>query len=81
MKIRPLSWLGVTAGTGLLSTLFSAEPPANTSSIDDQGNTYITRLVPTPSTVSPASQAKLVNPPPSILSSGASIATDMAKLK
>ena len=55
-------------------------PPANTSYIDELGLTHITRVVPSPSTISPEAQAKLIKPTPSILMSGASLAEQRAKM-
>ena len=55
-------------------------PPANAAFIDDQGQTHVTRVVPVPATVSPEARAKLAKPSPSILSSGASLAEQRAKI-
>lgn len=68
--LRP--WL-LLVGSAALPNLFAAEPPANSAFVDAQGNTHITRVVPPPATISPESRAKLLNPPPSILSSGLSV--------
>ena len=64
------------------ATAFSAEvaPQPNTSSIDADGLTHITRVVPVPATISPEAQATLTRPQPSILSSGASIDEQRAKI-
>jgi len=66
----------------LSATAFSAEvpPQPNTSSVDADGLTHITRVVPVPTTISPEAQATLTRPQPSILSSGASIAEQRAKI-
>lgn len=60
----------------------AGEPPApaNSAFIDDQGRTHVTRVVPVPATVSPEAQEKLAKPPLSILSSGASLAEQRAKI-
>ena len=63
-----------------LAAAVAAEPPANSSFIDEQGQTHITRVVPVPLTVSPEAQAKLAKPAPSILSSGLSVAEQREKI-
>ena len=66
----------------LCATAFSAETPLqpNTSSVDADGLTHITRVVPVPATISSEAQAILTRPQPSILSSGASIDEQRAKI-
>ena len=63
-------------GITLMGTAKAADvavPPANAGFVDDQGATHVTRVVPVPDTISPEARAKLTTPPPSILSSGATV--------
>ncbi len=80
MKTRIIFGAALAVSASWLPWIVAAEPPANTSFIDDQGQTHITRVVPVPATVSPEAQAKLAKPSPSILSSGASIAEQREKI-
>lgn len=80
MKIPINPCAALAAGACLLTSGFSSEPPANTSFIDEQGRTHITRIVSVPVTISPEAQAKLAKPAPSILSSGASVAEQREKI-
>ncbi len=68
------------ASASLARAADGATPPANTSQIDDQGQIHLRRVVPVPATISPEAQAKLAQPPPSILSSGVSIAEQRARM-
>ncbi|MFI5335387.1 MAG: alpha/beta hydrolase fold domain-containing protein, partial [Opitutales bacterium] len=61
----------------------AADTPApypNSAFIDEQGRTHVTLVVPVPVTLSPEGQAKLSKPPPSILSSGASVAEQRMRM-
>lgn len=55
-------------------------PPGNTATVDEQGLTHITRVVPVPRTASPEAQDKLIHPPPSILSSKATVEEQREKI-
>src|SRR4051794_34805908 len=58
----------------------SSSPAPNSAFIDAEGKTHLTRVVPMPSTISDEAQAKLSHPPPSILSSGASLGEQREKM-
>jgi acetyl esterase/lipase len=72
--LRPLWALSV------LSRAAGEAPPPNASFIDDLGRTHVTRVVSVPVTVSPEARARLAKPPPSILSSGATIAEQRERI-
>jgi acetyl esterase/lipase len=74
MKIITTVLLVGVALTGTANAADVAVPPANTGFVDDQGATHVTRVVPVPDTISPEARATLTSPPPSILSSGATVA-------
>lgn len=73
-----LVWLSVPALFAAFAA--TAGSPANTSVLDEEGNIHLTRVVPIPATISEEAKAKLAHPPPSILSSGASIVEQRAKI-
>lgn len=66
--------------TVLAHTRAEAAEPAAGNFIDADGRTHVTRVVPVPSTISPEAREKLIHPPPSILSGGASVAEQRAAI-
>jgi len=79
MKFSPALLL-LLVGAGIAEAADTPAPPENAAFIDEQGRTHLTRVVPVPATISPEAQAKLAHPPPSILSSGAPIAEQRARM-
>ena len=83
---QPLPWkrpaclglLGAVAAAGLAA---ESGTPAGPAFIDEQGRTHVTRVVPAPATISAEGRARLTNPPPSILSGGASVAEQRARIE
>jgi len=66
--------------SNLTNAADTSSTPANSAFVDEEGNTHVTRVVPVPATVSPEAQAVLTKPQPSILSSGATIDEQRAKM-
>lgn len=65
---------------GVSSLVASDQANPNTSFIDDKGQVHATRVIAPPLTLSSESQAKVANPPPSILSSGLTVSQQREKI-